>query len=81
MDDIQRAIDNLRCIRKKYGFPEYGKKAVDIAISTIQELQQYKKRIEQLKHAEVIQFRCKLPDGRICHFTDFIDFLEKGEVD
>lgn len=46
----------------------------------LEELQQYRDRIEQLKHAEVIQFRCKLPDGRICHFSDFIDFLEKGEV-
>lgn len=55
--------------------------AFELAISAMEELQQYWERIEQLRHTEVIQFRCKLPDGRICHFTDFIDFLEKGEVD
>lgn len=51
------------------------------AISAMQELQQYRERIEELKHAEVIQFRCKLSDGRICHFSDFIEFLEKGVVE
>ena len=51
------------------------------AISAMQELQEYKERIEKLKHSEVIQFRAKLPDGRICHFGDFIKFWEEGDVE
>lgn len=50
------------------------------AISAMQELQQYRERIGQLKRTEVRRFECMLPDGRICHFSDFIEFLEKGEV-
>lgn len=84
--DIQKAIEALRL---ENGIEITGKpkrvaeffEGLDVAISALQELQQYRERIEGLKHAEVIQFRCKLPDGRICHFSDFIEFLEKGEVD
>lgn len=82
--DIQKAIDALH----PEGLEFTGKprrlgeffEDMTVAISAMQELQQYRERIEQLKHTEVIQFRCKLPDGRICHFSDLIDYLEKGEV-
>lgn len=84
--DIQKVIEALRL---ENGIEITGKpkrvaeffEGLDVAMSAMEELQQYRERIEQLKHAEVIQFRCKLPDGRICHFSDFIKFLEKGEVD
>lgn len=42
MDDIQKAIDNLQCIKRGYRFPQYGKMAVEVAISAMQELQQYR---------------------------------------
>ncbi len=51
---------------------------LDMVADILGELQQFRERIEQLKHTEVRKFECKLPDGRICHFTDFIGFLEKG---
>lgn len=54
---------------------------LDVVADLLGELQQYKERIEQLKHAEVLSFKCKLPDGRICHFSDFIEFLQKGQVE
>lgn len=94
MNDIQRAIETQKSIcdaldRSLISSDSAGLVYIPVdrmddiktAISAMQELQQYRERIEQLKHAEVIQFRCKLPDGRICHFSDFIKFLEKGEVD
>jgi len=90
MDDIQKIIlyfeEKLKQDRFAINKPDVGREKTDraqffkTAISAMQELQNYRTRIEQLKHAEVWQFACKLPDGRICHFSDFIEFLEKGEV-
>lgn len=80
MDDIKNTVNILeRIAQRTFSIYECG--ALETAISALQELGQYRERIEQLKHAEVIIFRCKLPDGRICNFTDFIKFLEKGEVE
>lgn len=91
MDDIQRAIHCMEVITDEavceecdyYPLCDHVKQA-DVArtiISAMQELQRYRMRIEQLKQIEVRQFECKLPDGRICHFSYFIEFLEKGQVE
>lgn len=88
MDDLQRAIsilqDELNLIKRnpcrELVYVQEERKAYEIAISAMRELQQYKERLKQLRHAEVLSFQCKLPDGRICHFSDFLDFLENGQV-
>lgn len=89
MDDLQRAIsvlqDELNLIKREpcqeLIYVQEERKEYETAISAMQELQQYRERLKQLRHAEVLRFECKLPDGRICHFSDFLDFLENGHVE
>lgn len=89
MDDLQRAIEYLTKEMEYEGHALSplleGKETIRMqmfktAVYALRELRQYRERIEQLKHAEVRRFECRLPDGRICHFSDFMEFLEKGEV-
>lgn len=82
MDDIQRIVAGLMFFKEKLynGIFQDRIGVFDEAISAMQELQQYRERLKQLRHAEVLRFECKLPDGRICHFSDFLDFLENGQV-
>lgn len=63
MNDIQKVIGNLQCIRKKCGFPEYGKNAVDAAISAMQELQQYRQigTLEECREARELRQAKKAP--------------------
>ena len=37
------------------------------------------KVIDQLNRCRVYQFQGMLPDGRVCHFSDIIEIVEKGE--
>lgn len=39
------------------------------------------KVIEELKKCRVYQFQGKLPDGRICHFSDVTEIVEKGGIE
>ena len=39
------------------------------------------KVVKELKRCRVYQFQGKLPDGRICHFTDMIKIVEKGGIE
>lgn len=61
--------------------PEQIREFEKLYLEKCQEMNDLRKRIEQLKHTEVRKFECRLPDGRICHFSDFIEFLERGEVE
>lgn len=82
MDNLQKAIKNLTLMKAEIKsnaieirqIRRSTMRTLDTAISAMQELQQYKERLKQLRHAEVLSFQCKLPDGRICHFSDFLDF-------
>ena len=40
-----------------------------------------KKVIEQLHRCRVYQFQGALPDGRVCHFSDMIEIVEKGGIE
>ena len=37
--------------------------------------------IEQLHRCRVYQFQGTLPDGRVCHFSDVIEIVEKGGIE
>ena len=37
--------------------------------------------IEQLRRCRVYQFQGTLPDGRVCHFSDVIEIVEKGGIE
>ena len=39
------------------------------------------KVIEELKRCRVYQFQGVLPDGRVCHFSDAIEIVEKGGIE
>lgn len=39
------------------------------------------KVIEQLNRCRVYQFQGMLPDGRVCHFSDVIEIVEKGGIE
>ena len=39
------------------------------------------KVIEQLDGCRVYQFQGMLPDGRVCHFSDMIEIVERGGVE
>ena len=39
------------------------------------------KVIKELNRCSVYQFQCKLPDGRICHFSDMVNIVEKGGIE
>ena len=39
------------------------------------------KVIEQLHRCRVYQFQGTLPDGRVCHFSDVIEIVEKGGIE
>ena len=39
------------------------------------------KVIEELKRCRVYQFQGVLPDGRVCHFSDVIEIVEKGGIE
>lgn len=39
------------------------------------------KVIEQLNGCRVYQFQGMLPDGRVCHFSDVIETIEKGGIE
>lgn len=39
------------------------------------------KVIEQLNRCRIYQFQGMLPDGRVCHFSDVIEIVEKGGID
>ena len=39
------------------------------------------KVIEQLDGCRVYQFQGMLPDGRVCHFSDVIEIVERGGVE
>ena len=39
------------------------------------------KVIEQLNGCRVYQFQGMLPDGRVCHFSDVIEIIEKGGIE
>ena len=39
------------------------------------------KVIEQLDGCRVYQFQGMLPDGRVCHFSDVIEIVEKGGIE
>ena len=39
------------------------------------------KVIEKLKKCRIYQFQGMLPDGRICHFSDIIEIVEKGGIE
>lgn len=36
---------------------------------------------KELKKCRVYQFQGMLPDGRICHFSDMINIVEKGGIE
>ena len=38
------------------------------------------KVIEQLNRCRVYQFQGMLPDGRVCHFSDVVEIVEKGGI-
>ncbi len=38
------------------------------------------KVVEQLHKTQVYKFQGKLPDGRICHFSDVIEIVKAGGV-
>lgn len=39
------------------------------------------KVIEQLNRCRIYQFQGMLPDGRVCHFSDVIEIVEKGGIE
>ena len=39
------------------------------------------KVIKELNRCSVYQFQCKLPDGRICHFSDMVNIVKKGGLE
>lgn len=39
------------------------------------------KAIDQLNRCRVYQFQGMLPDGRVCHFSDVIEIVEKGGIE
>ena len=39
------------------------------------------KVIEQLNRCRVYQFQGMLPDGRVCHFSDIVEIVEKGGIE
>lgn len=39
------------------------------------------KVIEQLNRCRVYQFQGMLPDGRVCHFSDVVEIVEKGGIE
>lgn len=42
MNDFQKAINDLQCVKKLAKLPKYGVTAIETAISAIQELEQYR---------------------------------------
>lgn len=43
MDDIDKVIDDLQCVKKLAMLPKYGVSAIETAISAMQELEKYRK--------------------------------------
>ena len=39
------------------------------------------KVIDQINRCRVYQFQGMLPDGRVCHFSDVVEIVEKGGVE
>lgn len=39
------------------------------------------KVIDQLNRCRVYQFQGMLPDGRVCHFSDVVEIVEKGGIE
>lgn len=36
---------------------------------------------KELKKCRIYQFKGMLPDGRVCHFSDVIEIVEKGGIE
>lgn len=56
------------------------KKACDV-IEHAETIFDKEKVIEQLNGCRVYQFQGMLPDGRVCHFSDVIEIVEKGGIE
>jgi hypothetical protein len=57
--------------------PDYIKGAIDIAPTAYD----VDKVVEELHKCSVYKFQGKLPDGRICHFSDIVDIVKRGGMD
>lgn len=61
--------------------------ATDIVASVFMEIEEtptaFDKEnvIDELKKCRVYQFQGMLPDGKICHFSDVIEIVEKGGIE
>lgn len=74
--DADRLMDSLR-----------GNVLIDVTPELEKAIEQQptafdrEKVIEKLKKCRIYQFQGTLPDGRICHFSDIIEIVEKGGIE
>ena len=60
-----------------------GKTILEVMQETVKEQPtafDKEKVIEQLNRCRVYQFQGMLPDGRVCHFSDVVEIVEKGGI-
>lgn len=88
-DTLTEEIKSLRCtlIGLRAGKGVLARAADEYQKSILQIIEDQptdfdkEKVIKELKRCSVYQFQGKLSDGRICHFSDVINIVEKGGIE
>lgn len=85
-DDLisrKAVLERLQLLRKLN-----TEEAIQIAIDAVEQQISFckaafdkEKVMEQLDKCRVYQFQGMLPDGRVCHFSDVIEIVEKGGIE